>query len=123
MYTDTFDSYRVIETIEDGITKQSRQQVLTSVPCRAYQNATNQPNMTETAAMINNSNVLCCELGWDVKGGDEIILHRGANVGRYINPDERYIAGPPNIYVEPFAGVCPDLEHMQIALIDEHVIS
>lgn len=122
MYTDTFDSYRVTVTVENGITKQAREKILSGVPCRAYQNATNQPNMTETAAMINNSNMLCCELGWDVKGGDEIILHRGANVGRFVNPDERYIAGPPNIYVEPFAGACPNLEHMQIALIDEHVV-
>lgn len=122
-YTDTFDSYRVETTTEDGIIKQSRSKVLEGIPCRAYQNQTNQPNMTETAASINTSNMLCCELGYDVKGGDEIILHRGANVGRFVNPDERYIAGPPNIYVEPFGGACPDLEHMQIALIDEHVIN
>lgn len=122
MYTDTFDSYRVVKTIENGITKQSRVAVLTGIPCRAYQNPTNQPGITETAATNNSSNTLCCDLGYDVKGGDEIILHRGANVGRFVNPDERYIAGVPNIYTEPFAGVSPDLEHMQIALLDETVI-
>lgn len=122
VYTDTFDSYRVEVTLENGITKQSRVPVLTGIPCRAYQNNTNQPGITETAATINTSNMLCCELGYDVQGGDEIIVHRGANVGRHVNPDERYIAGPPNIYVEPFAGACPDLEHMQIALLEETVI-
>lgn len=122
MYTDTFDSYRVVKTIENGITKQSREKVLSGIPCRAYQNNTNQPQMSETAATVSKSNMLCCELGYDIKGGDELIIHRGANVGRHINPDERYIAGPPNIYTEPFAGVCPDLEHMQIALIDDRVI-
>lgn len=121
-YTDTFDSYRVVNTIENGITKQSRENILAGVPCRAYQNQTNQPNISETAATISTSNMLCCELGYDVKGGDEIIVHRGANVGRTVNPDERYIAGPPNVYVEPFGGVAPDLEHMQIALIEETVI-
>lgn len=122
MYTDTFDSYRVVKTIENGITKQHREQVLQGVPCRAYQNATNQPGITETAAMNNSSNNICCDLGYDVKGGDEIILHRGANVGRFVNPDERYIAGVPNIYTEPFAGVTPDLEHIQFALLEEQVI-
>ena len=122
-YTDTFDVYRVEKSVENGITKQTRVKILSDIPGRAYQNATNQPNLTETAASISNSNMLMCELGYDIKGGDEIIVHRGANIGRHINPDERYIAGPPNIFVEPFAGACPDLEHMQIALIDEHVIN
>ena len=121
-YTDTFDSYRVEKTIENGIIKQNRVKVLEGIACRVYQNPTNSPSMTETAATISTSNTLCCELGYDIKGGDEIIVHRGANVGRHVNPDERYIAGPPNIYVEPFGGACPNLEHMQVALIDEFVI-
>lgn len=121
-YTDTFDSYRVVVSVENGITKQVRQQVLSGIPCRAYQNTTAPPMFQETAASVSYSNTLCCELGYDVKGGDEIILHRGANVGRHVNPDERYIAGPPNIYVEPFGGCAPNLEHMQIALTEEKVI-
>lgn len=122
VYTDTFDSYRVTVTIENGITKQERVPLLKDIPCRVYSNQTNSPGITETAATISNSNNLCCELGYDIQGGDEIIVHRGANVGRHVNPPERYIAGPPNIYVEPFAGCCPDLEHMQVALIEETVI-
>lgn len=122
VYTDTFDTYRVVESVENGIIKQERQKVLEGIPCRVYSNQTNSPNMTDTAANINTSNQLCCELGYDIKGGDEFIVHRGANVGRYVNPDERYIGGPPNIYVEPFGGCFPDLEHMQVALIEETVI-
>lgn len=122
-YTDLFDSYRTVKSVENGVTKQDRISVLTGIPCRVYQNQTNSPGITDTTANISNSNTLCCELGYDVKGGDEIIVHRGANVGRHVNPDERYIAGPPNIYVEPFGGCSPDLEHMQVALIDEHVIN
>lgn len=121
-YTDTFDTYRVVKIIENGITKQSRVGVLSGIPCRVYQNNTMTPNLSDTAATVSMSNTLCCELGYDVIGGDEIIVHRGANVGRHVNPDERYIAGPPNIYVEPFGGCSPDLEHMQIALINETVI-
>lgn len=121
-YTDTFDTYRVIKSLENGITKQDRVKLLSGIPCRVYNNQTNQPNITDTAANISNSNTLCCELGYDIIGGDEIIVHRGANVERFVNPDERYIAGPPNIYVEPFGGCAPNLEHMQIALIDEKVI-
>lgn len=121
-YTDLFDTYRTVKSVEAGVTKQDRVQILSGIPCRVYQNPTNSPSLTETTANISSSNTLCCELGYDVKGGDEIIVHRGANVGRFVNPDERYIAGPPNIYVEPFGGCSPDLEHMQIALFDEHVI-
>lgn len=121
-YTDLFDSYRTFKSVEAGVTKQDRVKVLSDIPCRVYQNPTNSPSLTDTTANISSSNTLCCELGYDVKGGDEIIVHRGANVGRNINPEERYIAGPPNIYVEPFGGCSPDLEHMQIALINEFVI-
>lgn len=123
VYTDTFDVYRVVETIENGIMKQERVNVFMGAPCRVYQNNTMTPNLSETAATVSMSNSLCCELGHDIRGGDEIIVHRGANVGRHLNPDERYIAGPPNIYVEPFMGCAPDLEHMQLALIDEKAIS
>ena len=98
VYTDTFDTYRTVKT------------------------GTNPPNLVETGATVNMSNMLCCELGNDIQGGDEIIVHRGANVGRFVNPDERYIAGPPNIYVEPFGGASPDLEHIQVSLTDEHLI-
>lgn len=123
VYTDTFDVYRTVKVIENGITKQERVKVLEGIPCRAYMNGTNPPNLSETGATVSMSNSLCCELGYDVKGGDEIIVHRGANVGRHVNPDERYIAGPPNIYVEPFGGASPDLEHMQISLTEEHFIN
>lgn len=122
VYTDTFDVYRTVKTVENGITKQDRVLVLEGAPCRAYMNGTNPANLVETGATVSMSNMLCCELGYDVQGGDEIIVHRGANVGRRVNPDERYIAGPPNIYVEPFGGASPDLEHMQISLTDEHFI-
>lgn len=121
-YTDQFDSYRVTKTVENGITKQDRVKVLEGIPCRAYQNATNSPNLNETAATVSKSNTLCCELGVDIQGGDEIIVHRGANVGKHINPPERYIAGPANTYVEPIGNGFPNLEHMQIALIDERII-
>lgn len=121
-YTDTFDTYRVTTEIVNGIKKQTRSKILEAVPCRVYANQTNQPQFTDTASMNNSANMLMCELGVDIKGGDEVIVHRGANVGRHVNPDERYIAGVPNIYVEPFGGAFPDLEHIQVALVEETVI-
>lgn len=122
-YTDTFDAYRVTTTTVNGIVKQERVKVLEGIPCRAYQNNTNAPNLNETAATVSKSNTLCCEIGVDVQGGDEIIVHRGANVGKYVNRDERYIAGPSNTYVEPIGNGFPNLDHMQIALTDERIIS
>jgi hypothetical protein len=49
-YTDTFDSYRVIATVDGGITKHERQKVLSAVPCRVYNNPNADISMSEQAA-------------------------------------------------------------------------
>ena len=88
VYTDTFDVYRVVETIENGITKQERVNVFMGAPCRVYQNNTMTPNLSETAATVSMSNTLCCELGYDIQGGDEIIV-----------PANTYIASVLGIFI------------------------
>ena len=121
-YTDTFDSYRVEESIEGGITKHERKQILTGEACRVYTNPTTEPTMEDTAAKYSAGNTLACAIGTDIKAGDEIIVHRSAGIRAQAVSDERYFAGRPNIYVEPFGGILADLEHMQVALYNEERI-
>ena len=121
-YTDTFDSYRVEDTVEGGITKHERKQVLSACPCRVYNNPTSEPSMSQTAATSSAGNTLCCDIGTDIKAGDEIIVYRSSAIRATPVSTDRYFAGKPNIYVEPFGGVIADLEHMQVALFNEQRI-
>lgn len=122
-YTDTFDSFRVTESKDGGITKHTRVQILSGVPCRAYRTPTNEPSMEETAARISQGNALCCDIGADIKAGDEIIVYRSAAIRDTPVSVTRYFAGNPNVYVEPFGGAVADLEHLQVALYNEERIS
>lgn len=121
-YTDTFDSFRVVESIDGGITKHERKQVLFGVPCRAYRTPTNEPSMEETAARLSGGNALCCDVETDIKAGDEIIVYRSSAIRAKPVSVERFFAGNPNVYVEPFGGVLADLEHLQVALYNEERI-
>ena len=121
-YTDTFDSYRVIDSVEGGITKHTRTKILSACPCRVYQNPTNTPTMTETASMANDNNVMCCDVGTDIIAGDEVIVYRSSAIRAQPVSTTRYFAGNINIYVEPFGGIVADLEHIQVALLNEERI-
>lgn len=118
-YTDTFDSYRVTATTVDGITKHERTKILSGVSCRVYNNPTPEPQMSEQAATVSAGNTLCCDVGTDIQSGDEIIVYRSANIRTEPVSTDRYFAGKPNIYVEPFGGIIANLEHMQVALYNE----
>lgn len=121
-YTDTFDAFRVVESLEGGITKHSREQVLFGVPCRVYNNPTPEPQMSETSATTSAGNTLCCDVDVDVRAGDEIIVHRSSRIKPQPISNVRYFAGKPNVYVEPFGGIVANLEHTQVALYNEERI-
>jgi hypothetical protein len=78
--------------------------------------------MTETAAQANDNNQLCCDVGTDIKAGDEIIVYRSSAIRPQPVSVTRYFAGNINIYVEPFGGVVANLEHIQVALLNEERI-
>lgn len=118
-YTDTFDSFRVVATVDAGITKHERIQMIYGQACRVYNNPTPEPQMSEQAAAVSAGNTLCCDIGTDIKAGDEIIVHRSAGIRAEAVSNDRYFAGKPNIYVEPFGGIIANLEHMQVALYHE----
>ena len=121
-YTDKFDSFRVVSYLDGAITKQKREQILQCVECRIYHNPTNEPDLNDTAAVTSDGNSLCCAVDADVQAGDEIIVYRGAGVKTDPVSVERYFAGTPNRYVEPFGGILADLEHMQVALYNKERI-
>lgn len=118
-YTDSFDSFRVIATVDGGITKHERRKVLSAVPCRVYNNPNADISMSEQAATTSAGNTLCCDAGTDIKAGDEIIVSRSALIAAQPVSVDRYFAGHPNTYIEPFGGVIADLSHMQVALYNE----
>lgn len=119
-FTDSFDSYRIVAVVEDGITKHSRTKVLSNVPCRVYNNPTPEVGLSEQDARINANNTLCCDVGTDIQAGDEIFVSRSARISQTPVSVDRYFAGKPNIYIEPFGGIVADLNHVQVALYNEY---
>lgn len=120
-YTDTVDVYRIENTTANNLTTQQRVPVSTGTPCRIYQ-SDNQPiNMQQDAAYIKQADRLMCDVGVDIQPGDELIIHRGAVLGKTA-PDIRAFAADPNLYYEPFGAVMPGLAHQEIRLLQQEIV-
>jgi len=118
-YTDIATIIRTESLKEGNITKQGRTiPVASDVPCRIYRNSNPPTVMKDTAAQVEPSDMLACDIGVDIKAGDEIIVNRGGALG-YGGKPVRYFAGEPTPYYEPFGGVVPNLAHQQIPLTGE----
>lgn len=120
-YTDTVDIYRVSAVMSGNLTRAERQQVLTAVPCRIYRSDSKAIKMTSTASNIDQENRLACDNSVDIHAGDELIIHRGAGVGKSA-PDIRAFAGNPDYFFEPFGAVIPGLAHQEIRLLQQEVV-
>ena len=117
-YTDTVDIWRVTPTTTNGLTTNTREQIYTGVPCRIYQ-SDNQPiNMDQSAAHVKQADRLMCDTSVDIRAGDQLIIHRGAGLGKTA-PDIRAFAADPNLYFEPFGAVLPGLAHQEIRLLQQ----
>lgn len=117
-YTDTVDIWRAVPTTTNGLTTNTLTQFYTAVPCRIYQ-SDNQPiNMEQTAAHVKQTDWLMCDTSVDIQAGDQLIIHRGAGLGRTA-PDIRAFAADPNLYFEPFGAVLPGLAHMEVRLLQQ----
>lgn len=117
-YTDLMDVYRVQPTKEGNLTRNERQQVLSGIPCRIYQSASNPINMTQDAAHIKQSDKLACDVSFDIQAGDELIISRGKKLGK-TGPVIRAFAADPNLYYEPFGATLPGLSHQEIRLLQQ----
>lgn len=117
-YTDTVDIWRVTPTTTNGLTTNALQQLYTGIPCRIYQ-SDNQPiNMDQSAAYVKQADRLMCDTSVDIRAGDQLIIHRGAGLGK-TSPDIRAFAADPNLYFEPFGAVIPGLAHQEIRLLQQ----
>lgn len=120
-YTDTVDVYRVENQTTNNLTTQQRVPVSTGTPCRIYQ-SDNQPiNMQQDAAYIKQADRLMCDPSVDIQPGDQLIIHRGAVLGRTA-PDIRAFAADPNYYFEPFGAIMPGLAHQEIRLLQQEIV-
>lgn len=121
-YTDTVDIWRVTPTTTNGLTTNTREQIYTGIPCRIYQ-SDNQPiNMDQAAAYVKQADRLMCDTSVDIRAGDQLIIHRGAGLGKTA-PDIRAFAADPNLYFEPFGAVLPGLAHQEIRLLQQERVS
>lgn len=117
-YTDTVDIWRVTPTTTNGLTTNTLEQLYTGIPCRIYQ-SDNQPiNMDQSAAHVKQADRLMCDTSVDIRAGDQLIIHRGAVLGK-TSPDIRAFAADPNLYFEPFGAVLPGLAHQEIRLLQQ----
>lgn len=120
-YTDTVDVYRIQNQTTNNLTTQQRVPVSTGTPCRIYQ-SDNQPiNMQQDAAYIKQADRLMCDPSVDIQPGDQLVIHRGAVLGRTA-PDIRAFAADPNYYFEPFGAIMPGLAHQEIRLLQQEIV-
>lgn len=117
-YTDRMDVYRVAEVKDGNLTRQERQQALKAIPCRIYQSDNKPINMTQTAANVQESDHLACDISVDIQAGDELIITRGGKLGK-LGPKIRAFAADPNLYYEPFGAIIPGLAHQEIRLLQQ----
>lgn len=121
-YTDTVDIWRVVATTENSLTTQTLTELYTAVPCRVYQSDSKPIKMEQTAAYIQQEDRLMCDTSVDIQPGDQLIIHRGAGLGKTVS-DIRAFAADPNLYFEPFGAVVPGLSHMEVRLLQQERVS
>lgn len=114
-YTDTADVYRVVDVKDGSLTRHERQLVAEGVPCRIYRSGDSPIRMSRQAASIQQTDKLACGLDADIRDGDELIIIRGAKLGKP-GPVTRAFAADPVYYYEPFGAVIPGLDHQEIPL-------
>jgi len=120
-YTDTMDVFRNVPIKTGSLTRMERQQVHTGIPCRIYTVQPKGPAMSQTAASVSQIDKLACALDSEIHAGDELLIHRGARLGKSFR-ESRYFAGEPALYPEPFGAVLPGLAHQEIPLLKQELV-
>lgn len=117
-YTDSVEVRRVQNVKVGGLTRKERVTVFENVPCRIYRSNDKPLATTQTASDVKQDAKLALANGWDIRAGDELLITRGGILGKS-GPVERYFAGTPQAYYEPFGAVIPGLAHQEIVLMQE----
>lgn len=121
-YTDTADIYRTAPAKRGNVDIMERRRINPApIPCRVYAPQKDGPVMTDTASRERAAEKLACDLGADIRAGDELMIIRGGGLGHENRP-ERYFAGEPVPYYDPVGGAYTGLEHMEVGLLKDNVI-
>lgn len=116
------DVWRNVPVQDGALTRQERQKVLESIPCRIYQSDNKPIHMSQTAANIQQDDHLACDSSVDIRAGDELIITRGGRLGKP-GPVIRAFAADPNLYYEPFGAIMPGLSHQEIRLMEQERVT
>lgn len=120
-YTDLLDIYRVQSYTEGNLTKHGRAQVAEGIPCRVYRSGAHAPKMQPTAAYSDSEDKLACDNVVDIQAGDELLIRRGAVLGK-TRQTVRAFAGDPVYFYEPFGAVLPGLAHQEVGLLQKEYL-
>lgn len=120
-FTDLMDIYRVEAVTTGALTRQERVLVAATVPCRIYSPQKNNINLRQAASAVYGDEKLACAVDVDIEAGDELIVTRGAALGRKTKP-VRYIASQPVLYFDPVGVAATGLEHMEIGIHADNVV-
>lgn len=120
-FTDLMDIYRVEAVTTGALTRQERVLVASAVPCRVYSPQKNNLNLRQAASAVYGDEKLACAVDADVEAGDELIVTRGAALGRQTKP-VRYIASQPVLYFDPVGAAATGLEHMEVGIHADNVV-
>lgn len=120
-FTDLMDIYRVEAVTTGALTRQERVLVASAVPCRIYSPQKNNINLRQAASAVYGDEKLACAVDADVEAGDELIVTRGAALGRQTKP-VRYIASQPVLYFDPVGVAATGLEHMEVGIHADNVV-
>lgn len=120
-FTDLMDIYRVEAATTGALTRQERVLVAATVPCRVYSPQKNNLNLRQAASAVYGDEKLACAVDTDIEAGDELIVTRGAALGRKTKP-VRYIASQPVLYFDPVGVAATGLEHMEVGIHADNVV-
>ena len=120
-FTDLMDIYRVEAVTTGALTRQERVLVASAVPCRIYSPQKNNLNRRQAASAVYGDEKLACAVDTDIEAGDELIVTRGAALGRKTKP-VRYIASQPVLYFDPVGTAATGLEHMEVGIHADNVV-
>ena len=120
-FTDLMDIYRVEAVTTGALTRQERVLVASAVPCRIYSPQKNNLNLRQAASAVYGDEKLACAVDTDIEAGDELIVTRGAALGRKTKP-VRYIASQPVLYFDPVGVAATGLEHMEGGIHADNVV-
>lgn len=118
-YTDTVDIYRMVQAKTGNLTSDERQQIAAGVPCRVYSTQIRGANPQAAAAVNRREDKLACDIGTDIRIGDELIVTRGSLVGG--TQKERYLAGDPQEFFDPVGVANTGLDHMEVGLLADNI--